>query len=210
MDLFHEGALPLHLDRGGTAGVERRTEIVPLASGREARNGRWAHGRRRYDLAGAVTTLDDLHTVIAFFEARRGRLQGFRFRDDADCKSCPPGAEPSPSDQVLGGGDDARTAFPLVRVYGEGPDAYVRTIAKPVAGSVRVAVAGVEIAPAAFALDARTGVITLATPAPAGALVTAGFVFDTPVRFDADCLELRYDGFGAGRFGSVPLVEVLV
>ena len=75
-------------------GPERRTEIVTLGSGRERRNARWAHARRRYDAGYGVTTLDALHEVIAFFEERRGRLYGFRWRDRADWKSCAPSQKP--------------------------------------------------------------------------------------------------------------------
>ena len=38
----------------------------------------WAHSRRRYDAGLGVRSLDDLAEVLAFFEARHGRLTGFR------------------------------------------------------------------------------------------------------------------------------------
>ncbi|MDX2235062.1 MAG: DUF2460 domain-containing protein [Hyphomonadaceae bacterium] len=210
MNPFYEGRLPLALARGGLGGVERRTEVVAVGTGREIRNAVWAHGRRRYDLAGAIATLDDIAQVFAFFEARRGRLQAFRFRDIADCKSCAPSAAPSATDQALGAGDGARTAFPLVRSYGAGENAYVRAIRKPVSGSVLIAVNGAPAADDAWSVDPTTGVVMFASPPPPGALVTAGFAFDTPVRFDADLLEVRTEGFGAARFATVPLVEALV
>ena len=206
MSPFHEVLLPLPFALGASGGPERRVDIVALGSGREARNTPWAHGRRRYDIGGAVRTLDELHTLIAFYEARRGKLIGFRFRDPFDFKSCAPSAAPGPMDQPLGEGDGVATAFQLVKAYGD----YTRPIAKPVAGSVRVAVDGVELAPGAFSVDAATGVVTLAAPAPQGAPVTAGFLFDTPVRFDIDRLDLSLDGFGAGRALSVGLVEIVV
>jgi uncharacterized protein (TIGR02217 family) len=207
VEAFFEGSLPLALALGASGGVERRTEIVTLGSGREARNATWARGRRRYDLAGAVTTLDDIHQVIAFFEARRGRLQAFRFRDAADCKSCAPSATPAPTDQALGLGDGDAATFQIVRAYGDGGAVYLRDIVKPSPGAVRVAVDGDEIDD--FDVNAA-GLVTFASPPAPGAVLTAGFVFDTPVRFDADRLETRMDGFGAGRFVSVPLVEVLL
>lgn len=210
MNPFHEGYLPATLLGAVTGGPERRTEVVTLGSGREERNAVWAHGRRRYDIGGAVTTREALHAAIAFFEARRGRLQAFRFRDPVDCTSCLPGAEPAATDQTLGAGDGARTVFALRRTYGEGADTYVRDIAKPVATSVRVAVGGVELAPGAFAADGVAGTVTLAHAPAAGAAVTAGFVFDTPVRFDTDRLDASLDGAGAGRIASMPLVEVRV
>ena len=206
MSPFHEVLLPLPFALGASGGPERRVDIVALGSGREARNTPWAHGRRRYDIGGAVRTVDELHALIAFYEARRGKLIGFRFRDPFDFKSCAPSAAPGPMDQVLGEGDGVVTAFQLVKPYGD----YSRPIAKPVAGSVRVAVDGVELAPAAFSVDAATGLVTLVAPAPEDAPVTAGFLFDTPVRFDIDRLDLSLDGFGAGRALSVALVEILV
>ena len=207
---FCELRLPVRLGFGSTGGVERRTEVTGLASGYETRISPWANGRRRYLIGQGVKSLDDAAALVAFFEARRGRLQGFRFRDFADFRSCRPSAEPQASDQPLGVGDGGRTAFALAKFYGEGADAYARPIAKPVASSVRVAVAGVELAAAAFAVDGATGLVTLsAAPAP-GAAVTAGFLFDTPVRFDADRIDVALEGFDAGRVAAVPLIEVRI
>jgi uncharacterized protein (TIGR02217 family) len=199
---FHEVSLPLPFALGASGGPERRVDIVALASGREARNTPWAHGRRRYDIGGAVRTLDALHELIAFFEARRGRLHGFRFRDPFDWKSCAPSHAVDPGDQAIGQGDGETAAFALIKAYGD----YTRAIAKPIAGGLRVAIDGIETA--AFELDANTGVVTLEAPPSEGALVSAGFAFETPVRFDLDRLDLSLDAFGAGRALSVPLVEI--
>jgi uncharacterized protein (TIGR02217 family) len=204
---FHEVLLPLPFALGASGGPERRVDIVMLGSGREVRNTPWAHGRRRYDIGGAARTLDELHELIAFFEARRGRLHGFRFRDPFDFKSCAPGAIPAPSDQSLGAGDGAAVTFQLLKSYGS--PAYSRPIVKPVVGSVRIALNGVESAPASFSVDTATGIVTFGAAPGAGVAITAGFVFDTPVRFDVDRLDLSLDGFGAGRALSVPLVEII-
>lgn len=202
--------LPLPFALGASGALERRVDIVTLGSGRESRNTPWAHGRRRYDIGGAVRTLDDLHALIAFFEARRGKLHGFRFRDPFDHRSCAPGAAIGATDQTLGVGDGEQDTFALVKSYGDGDAAYIRPIAKPVAGSVRVSIGGEELGADAFAVDADAGLVTLAAPAASGAQVAAGFAFDTPVRFDADRLELTVEAFGAGRAVSVPLIEIVV
>jgi uncharacterized protein (TIGR02217 family) len=203
---FHEVLLPLAFALGASGGPERRVDIVTLGSGREVRNTPWAHGRRRYDIGGAARTLDELQDLLEFFEARRGKLHGFRFRDPFDFKSCAASATPGPTDQGLGTGDGANKVFQLVKAYGSPP--YARAITKPVANSTRVALNGVESAPSAFSTDTATGAVTLAAAPAAGVAVTAGFLFDTPVRFDMDRLELSLDGFGAGRALSVPLVEI--
>ena len=207
---FHEVRLPARLAFGSTGGVERRTEIVTLGSGFERRSTPWAHGRRRYLIGANLRSLDDMAALTGFFEARRGRLYGFRFRDFADCKSCAPGAAVGPLDQVLGEGDGVRTAFQLVKRYGEGEGSLERRIAKPVEGTVRVAVAGVELAASGFSVDAATGVAMLDAAPALGALVTAGFAFDTPVRFDTDRIEVTLESFDAGRMAAVPLIEVRV
>ena len=207
---FHEVRLPARLAFGSTGGVERRTEVVTLASGFERRSTPWAQGRRRWLIGAGVRSLDDMAELTAFFEARRGRLFGFRFKDFADFKSCAPSGAPAATDQVLGAGDGVRTAFQLVKRYGEGADAAVREIRKPVADAVRVTVAGAELTVSAFSVDATTGLVTLASAAAAGAAVTAGFAFDCPVRFDSDRIDVTLEGFDAGRATAVPLVEIRV
>jgi len=115
---FHEVRFPLDVSLGRRGGPGRRTDVVALASGREHRNARFAHSRRRYDAGLGVRTLDALHAVLAFFEERRGRLYGFRFRDAVDCRSGPPSSPPGPTDQRLGTGDGATAVFALVKRYG--------------------------------------------------------------------------------------------
>ena len=206
---FHEVRFPLDVALRGSGGPERMTEIVTLASGREHRNARWADSRRRYDAGLGIRTLDALHAVLSFFEERRGRLYGFRYRDRVDSRSGPPSRAVSATDQPLGTGDGATREFALAKTYGSGPLPYRRAIAKPVAESVTVAVAGVVLPPAAFTCDATTGRVTLAAAPPAGAVVTAGFLFDVPVRFDTDSLTVDLSAFTAGEIPKVPLVEIV-
>lgn len=209
MSGFHETSFPLSVALGASGGPERRTEIVTLASGREKRNSRWADSRRRYDAASGVKTLDELHAVIAFFEERRGRLYGFRFRDRADDRSGAPQQSVTPLDQRIGTGDGSRKAFQLVKTYGSAFAPYVRTITKPVVGSVTVAIDGATLAGAAFTVDGTTGIVTLATAPATGKAVMAGFRFDVPVRFDTDSLTVDLNEFAAGIVPSIPIVEIL-
>lgn len=206
---FLEERFPLNIAFGASGGPERRTDVVALASGREARNARWAHSRRRYDAGTGVRTLADLAAVLVLFERARGRLYGFRFRDPFDHASTAAAGSISASDCPLGTGDGATTTFELVKTYGAGETAYRRRIVKPVEGSVVVAVAGVELAEGAeFTVETATGLVTLAAAPAPGVTVTAGFRFDVPVRFDTDRLELSLTHFEAGRLPSVPLVEI--
>lgn len=208
---FHEVLFPLDIALKSAGGPERRTDIVTFGSGREERNARWAHSRRRFDAGYGVKTFDALQQVVAFFEERRGQLYGFRWRDRLDHSSAAPAANISPLDQALGTGDGARATFQLTKTYGSTYAPYTRTISKPVPGSVRVAVAGSEVASgSAFTCDSITGVVTfLPGHIPAsGAAVTAGFLFDVPVRFDTDYLEVDLSAFAAGAIPKIPLVEI--
>jgi uncharacterized protein (TIGR02217 family) len=211
MPAFHEILFPVDIALKSAGGPERKTEIVALGSGREERNARWAHSRRRYDAGYGVKTLEALSQVIAFFEERRGRLHGFRWRDRLDHSSAAPGASISPLDQVIGLGNGTQTQFPLLKLYGAVHAPYQRPIAKPVAGSVRVALNDVEQTQGvAFTCDTVTGIVSfLPGHVPgAGAFVQAGFLFDVPVRFDTDYLEVDLSAFAAGSVPRIPLVEI--
>lgn len=80
---FHEVRFPDKISRGARGGPERRTQSVEMASGDEERNGSWADSRRRFDASCGIRNADDLAAPATFFEARRGRLYGFRRKDRA-------------------------------------------------------------------------------------------------------------------------------
>jgi uncharacterized protein (TIGR02217 family) len=208
---FHEVRFPTALSFGSIGGPERRTDVVTLASGFEERNTPWAHSRRRYDAGIGLRSMDDIDTLIAFFEARRGQMFGFRWKDWADFKSCKPSVQVSATDQVIGTGDGVVTAFALRKAYVSGDAVYLRPVAKPVAGSVVVALDGVaQVEGVDFTVDAATGVVSfLAVPA-LGVPVTAGFEFDVPVRFDTDRIQTSVATFRAGEVPDVPVVELRV
>ena len=207
---FHEALFPTDVSLGARGGPERRTEIVLTGSGREERNQRWSRSRRKWNAGYGVKRLSQIEPVIAFFEERRGRLYGFRWRDPLDHRSCGAGSPPTPLDQLLGVGDGARAVFQIVKKYGANFAPYARDILKPVAGSVRVAVGGVELSPANYSVDGATGLLTFAPGHVPGATltVTAGFLFDTPPRFDADYLEIDAASFQAGEIPQIPLIEI--
>jgi uncharacterized protein (TIGR02217 family) len=206
---FHEVRFPDAIGRGARGGPERRTQVVELASGAEERNASWANSRRRYDVSYGIRRADDLAAVVAFFEARGGRLYGFRFRDWADYRSCLPSGVPSPFDQHLGTGDGVTTAYQLVKHYVSGAQTWTRTITKPVAGTIRIALDGVEQEPGdGWSVDVTTGIVTFAVAPEAGVAITAGFEFDVPVRFDSDTLDVTLDVERLGSITSIPLVEI--
>ena len=193
-----------------SGGPERRTDIVTLGSNREVRNARWANSRRKFEAGYGVKTFDALSAVLSFFEERRGQLYGFRWRDQLDYKSCAPSQTVSPLDQAIGTGDGTKSLFQLTKTYGQSFNPYLRVIAKPVDGSVRMAVNGVEkVNGKDFTNDVKTGLVSFISPPVAGAAITAGFMFDVPVRFETDFLDVDYSTFQAGQIPKIPIVEIV-
>ena len=204
---FHEVRFPDNISRGARGGPERRTQIVALSSGDEERNASWANSRRRYDVAYGIRRADDLAAVVAFFEARNGRLHGFRFKDWSDYRSGLPTAAIAATDQLIGTGTGSQTAFQLTKRYASGTQSWTRTIAKPVAGTVVMALGGVPQG-SGWSVDLATGIVTFLTAPGSGVAITAGFEFDVPVRFDSDTLDVTLDVERLGSITSIPLVEI--
>ena len=201
---FHDIRLPLRLALGAQGGPERKTDIVTLASGREVRNTVWAQSRRRWDLAGATSNFADLQSLAAFFEARQGRLFGFRFRDPLDYSSAPAGGSISALDQHIAIGDGEMRSFMLQKAYG----AQLRRITKPVGDTVRVALDDVETE-IGWSVDTMTGCLEFETAPPAGVVVRAGFEFDCAVRFENDQFLATIEAFNAGRVVALGLIELV-
>ncbi len=196
---------PLAIGREALAVTEFSTQIVSSPSGHEQRASEWAEARMRYDAGPGIRSEADVRALTDFFRARRGAARAFRFRDPFDHGSADDGGLPAAGDQLLGAGDGSRRQFALVKHYGTGDAVQQRPIRLPVAGSVRVSVAGIETG-AFFVTD--TGEVLLDTAPAEGAAVRAGYRFDVPVRFAEDRLEVSRATFLAGEMASVPLIEV--
>jgi uncharacterized protein (TIGR02217 family) len=208
---FHDVRFPAALSFGSVGGPERRTDVVAISNGYEERNSPWAHSRRRYDAGVGMRSLDDVEIMIAFFEARYGQLYAFRWKDWSDYRSCKPSAEITALDQILGIGDGETASFQLLKTYRSGSYSYARPISKPVHGTFRLAIGGVEVTEGSdYSVDYDKGVTTLVSAPGQGVEVTAGFEFDVPVRFDTDHIQTSVASFQAGEIPTVPIVEVRV
>ncbi len=208
---FHEVRFPANLSFGSIGGPERRTDVVTLANGFEERNTPWAHSRRRYDAGVGMRSLDDIETLIAFFEARRGQVYGFRWKDWSDFKSARASTEIAFDDQQIGLGDGTARSFQLMKNYRSGSFSYARPISKPVSGTVRVGIAQDELQEGVdYELDVTTGYVTFAHPPDVDLEIFAGFEFDVPVRFDTETIQTSVASFRAGDVPNVPVVELRV
>jgi uncharacterized protein (TIGR02217 family) len=200
---FDDVQFPIEIGQDASVAPSFSTNIVTSASGYESRNVNWAQARLRFDAGPGVRGESELETLLSFFRARRGPAVAFRFRDPFDNSSNAMSGTPTAIDQIIGTGDGNSISFALTKDYGAGEQ---RRITRPVAGSVRVAVNGAE-ATTGWVLHDK-GVVQFDSPPAAGASVTAGFLFDVPVRFANDQIEVNRSTFLAGEAPSVPLIEV--
>lgn len=189
---FHDVSFPDAIARGATGGPEYSTDVVMVASGFEQRNVNWASARDRYDVSTGIRSREQMAEVVAFFRARKGRAYGFRFRDWADFEAV---------DQPLL--EVTPTVWQLAKQYPSGAYADLRTITKPVSGTVMVKLNGNVVSPS---IDHLTGRATFGSP-PAP-IPTASFLFDVPVRFDTDHLQVVSAAYHLQNVQSIPLVEI--
>ncbi len=198
MTSFAELRFPPEISYGATAGPEFSTTVITVRSGAEQRNRNWAAARLRFDASTGIKTRAQAEAIIAFFRARGGRAQGFRFKDWSDYRAAA---------QALGTGDGVRTTFQLVKRYVSGGDEDARLITKPVAGTTKISLNGTPQT-SGWSVDTATGLVTF-TAAPANAaVITADFEFDVPARFDTDRLEFRLETHDLMVWEQIPIVEV--
>ncbi|QCI93542.1 DUF2460 domain-containing protein [Novosphingobium sp. EMRT-2] len=205
MQAFDDVLFPLALGRDATVTPEFATSVTITASGFERRNSLWSDARLRFDVGPGVRSEAELGTLIGFFRARRGQARGFRLRDPSDHSSCGMTGTPTPLDQWIGTGDGLTARFALAKHYGEGSEAQRRRVTRPRADSVTVSIDGVTAG--GWSLEDK-GVILFAEAPAAGAAIRAGFLFDVPVRFAEDRLDISGAAFAAGEAPSVPLIEL--
>ena len=198
MTSFHEVRFPDNIAYGATGGPEFATTVVATGSGHEKRNVNWSEARGRWDVASGLKKQAQIDELIAFFRARRGKAYGFRFKDWTDYKA---------TGQLLGTGDDVLTQFQLVKHYPSGSVIEVRTITKPVAGTVKVYLDGVEQL-SGWSVDTTTGLVTFGTAPALGVEVTADFEFDVPVRFDTDHMAVTIETYRLHAWQQIPIVEL--
>lgn len=202
---FDDVPYPLALGRDATIMPEFSTSVSVTASGYERRNSLWSNARLRFDVGPGIRSEAELGVLLAFFRARRGAARGFRLRDPSDFSSNAMTGTPTLADQELGTGDGIRADFPLVKVYGEGDAVQVRRITRPLVTSLMVSIDGALSAD--WTLD-PLGIVVFASPPAPGKMVRAGFLFDVPVRFAEDKLEIAGAAFAAGEAPSVPVIEI--
>lgn len=191
---FIDISFPNAVARGATGGPGFSTNVVTLGSGSERRNIQWANARGEWNISTGIRTRSEMQAVIAHFYVVKGRGYSFRFKDWSDYQ-----AADTTMVQVTS------TVWQLVKRYAIGGNEHVRTITKPVSGTVVIKVSGVVTAPSS--IDYLAGLVTFASPpSPAP---TATFDFDVPVRFDTDKLPIQANAWDQQIVPQINLIEVL-
>ena len=206
MQAFDDVLYPLALGRDAAVTPEFSTSVAVTASGFERRSSLWSNARLRFDVGPGVRSEAEIGVLIAFYRARRGPARGFRLRDPTDFSSNGMTGVPTPLDQELGTGDGLAAEFALVKAYGDGAEAQVRRITRPEFDTILISIDGAVQAGNWTLGD--LGTIAFDDPPAEGAVVRAGFLFDVPVRFAEDQLEISGAAFAAGEAPSVPVVEI--
>ncbi|RDC61011.1 hypothetical protein HME9302_02228 [Alteripontixanthobacter maritimus] len=204
---FDDVLYPLALGRDAGVSPEFSTSVVVTASGHERRNSLWSDARLRFDVGPGIRSQDELGTLISFFRARRGAARGFRLADPFDFSSNGMTGSPTMLDQQIGIGDGLRASYALVKHYGEdaGTEPQIRPITRARIETVAISVDGV--ANTDWMLDSG-GLVTFSNAPAEGAIIRAGFLFDVPVRFAEDRIDITGAAFTAGEAPSIPLVEI--
>lgn len=210
MSFLETPSFPLIISYSSEGGPEYLTEIVELFSGFEQRNARWEESKYAFNAASGVKTAADLYTLLQFFHVAGGKANGFRFKDWSDYKSCAPLNTIAASDQtIVADATGGQTTAQLIKTYTQGSSTRVRTIQKPVSGTIVLNKNGSAFV-SGWTCDTTTGIITFSG---AGLtlhdVITAGFTFDVPARFDTDKLSTRWEIYTAGE-ADVPIVGIRV
>lgn len=200
---FHNVRLPEDVEKGAIGGPGFKTTITELSSGFEKRNIDWERSRGKWDISYGLDQKSNQEATLAFFYARQGRANSFRFKDWTDYQI---GDASNTIPQTVDIADGVATQFQLVRAYVSGAFTFNRIITRPVSGTETIYVDGI-LEPTAT-LDADTGVITFLSPPANSAVIGAICEFDNPARFDTDQLDLRAERDELYSIPSVMIFEV--
>ncbi len=180
--MFIETALLDKVTYGFVGGPTYLTIRVPLLSGIVARNAERSQPLYRFNAPYENIQQEHHDDVIKAYNACLGGLHSFRFKDHADFTL---------TTEILGtalGGTDE--TMQLIKTYTFGAVSTVRTIKKPITGTVFLFEDG---SPLSSAVDTTTGIVTFTSTV--GKVITATAEFHVPVMFLEDSLQFSFANF---------------
>lgn len=138
---------------------------------------------------------DELRTLAGFFLQHQGTFRPFLFDDPTDNII---------ADQVLGTGNGSVRTLQLVRSMG----GFAEPVTAPnVVSAIRFN--GVRQNPTNYMIESETGMVTFATPPPAGHVIVADFTYRFRVRFAEDSAEFENFMYQLWQLKQIKLQSVL-
>jgi uncharacterized protein (TIGR02217 family) len=197
MTNFSETLLDLGYDYGTVATLNFKTTITETSDGSEQRMAIWDQPLLSFEVGQQDLDNDELAYLQGFFDARRGSLEGFLFRDWSDYQVI---------SQLLGVANGSVNQFQMYKSY-RIEDAIVnRAITKPREGTLKIYLNEVEMT-SGYVCDFTRGIVTFESP-PTGNL-TCDFEFDVPVRFVQDRIDYRFNAIEAATGLKIYSLEKL-
>jgi len=159
---------------------EFQTSFDPTVKGSEARVVRWGEYRQSLVFPEMPLQLNELASLKNFHSARGGKREGFlvKIPDNHNL--------PVSKGRLLPLNDTGRL-FQIIRVYSIDSVRTYKPIRRPLPGTVRVFINGIESA-SGWAVNLSNGQIEFTSPQQTGEL-TISCEFYTPMRFDNDTIE---------------------
>lgn len=158
-----------------------KTRVQEAVSGKEVRIADWSFPRRQWELTfdflRSAPSFAEWQSLVGFFNQRQGIFDSWLY-SDADDNSV--------TDQPLGTGDGATTAYQLVRALG----GYVEPIIAPNA-IASVKIAGVVQSGGSYSVNGNTGQLAFTTAPASGAAITASFTYYFRCRFFGDSMDFE-------------------
>jgi len=179
---FSEERLDLGYDYGTVATITTKTSIIESKNGTEQRTPQWYQPLLQFNIGERSEINDQLDQLIAFYQARKGAYQGFRFKDWSDYQFS--------TIITL----DANKQSQLFKVYSVAGFTVKRPLIKIVPGSILVSVGNFPLT-TGWVVNFNTGIITFNQVQTEPIQVSGEF--DVPVRFATDKINLRFEAFEA-------------
>lgn len=204
-----------------TSSPRWNTTITQVSSASEHRNQNWLNPLHAFKASQAVRCHESLEDLLEHWMVMRGPLFTFPLQDPLDFASArltKPNLVPNitATDQILGIGDGVTREYQLSKKYTRGGQSYVRPITLPIVETVLIGInalppddSGTPGGPYSVDVVRETGRVIFDHAPELGTIVSAGFLFDVPVRFLADdSFDRIISSFQVDGFADLDFVEV--
>ncbi|QJA43167.1 hypothetical protein [Phaeobacter phage MD18] len=199
---FHEVRFPEDVSWGSRGGPVYKTQVFTSHRGYEKRNVDWSQPMMQFNAAYGIKTDAHIMDVLNFFNARQGRLFGFRYKNWCNYRI---------KEGVIATGDGYSKRLPLWKFYGFAGSRHYKRLRKIVRGSVSGVQVGVEpvVEGVDFRIDYDAGEIVFNDPVGYGIPVRAiNLEFDEPVRFEEDSVENVIEQYNNNALNNLAMVSV--